>query len=142
MTVRGGCLCGSVAFEVDLPFVKFVKCHCSRCRGATGSAFATNAYVLPTAFRWLSGQDKPSVVSCQRLAEYSGMPINKILSAAGYMPDIKGAAPEEWPEFRDYARLKYGNELDEDLIIMIEDLIERKREKRNVRKKVGSHKNS
>ncbi len=55
MTVRGGCLCGSVAFEVDLPFVKFVKCHCSRCRGATGSAFATNAYVLPTAFRWLSG---------------------------------------------------------------------------------------
>jgi transcriptional regulator with XRE-family HTH domain len=95
-----------------------------------------------TVSRWLSGQDKPSVVSCQRLAEYSGMPINKILSAAGYMPDIKGAAPEEWPEFRDYARLKYGNELDEDLIIMIEDLIERKREKRNVRKKVSSYKTS
>jgi hypothetical protein len=57
MTVRGGCLCGSVEFEVDLPFTKFVKCHCSRCRGASGSAFAANAYVLPVAFRWLSGQD-------------------------------------------------------------------------------------
>src|SRR3977135_816888 len=58
MTVRGGCLCGLVEFEVDLPFTKFVKCHCSRCRRATGSAFAANAYVLPQAFRWLSGQDR------------------------------------------------------------------------------------
>jgi hypothetical protein len=57
MTVRGGCLCGFVEFEVDLPFIKFVKCHCSRCRRATGSAFAANAYVLPQAFRRLSGQD-------------------------------------------------------------------------------------
>src|ERR1700704_4781046 len=57
MTVRGACLCGLVKFEVDLPFIKFVKCHCSRCRKATGSAFAANAYVLPQAFRWLSGQD-------------------------------------------------------------------------------------
>jgi hypothetical protein len=45
-----------VQFEVDLPFTKFLKCHCSRCRKATGSAFAANAYVLPQAFRWLSGQ--------------------------------------------------------------------------------------
>jgi hypothetical protein len=52
MTVRGGCLCGLVEFEVDLPFVKFVKCHCSRCRRTTGSA--ANAYVLPQAFGWLS----------------------------------------------------------------------------------------
>jgi hypothetical protein len=58
MTVRGGCLCGLVEFEADLPFSKFVKCHCSRCRNATGSAFAANAYVLPQGFRWLSGADK------------------------------------------------------------------------------------
>ena len=31
------------------------------------------------------------------------------------------------PEFRDYARLKYSDALDEDLITMIEDLIERER---------------
>jgi hypothetical protein len=57
MRVRGGCLCQSVAFEAELPFVKFVKCHCSRCRMATGSAFAANAYVWPEAFRWTSGQE-------------------------------------------------------------------------------------
>ena len=58
MLVRGGCLCRSVAFEVQLPFGKFLRCHCSRCRGATGSAFAVNAYVLPAAFRWTRGEDK------------------------------------------------------------------------------------
>ena len=95
-----------------------------------------------TVSRWLSGQDKPSIISCQRLAEFSGKPINKVLAAAGYMPDIKGSAPQDWPEFREYARIKYGGELDEDLIIMIEDLIERKREKQSVRKQVRSRKNS
>jgi len=35
------------------------------------------------------------------------------------------------PEFREYARQKYPNELDEDLITMIEDLIERRRAKRH-----------
>jgi transcriptional regulator with XRE-family HTH domain len=88
-----------------------------------------------TVSRWLSGQDKPSIVSCQRLAEYSGIQINKILSAAGYLPDMKRTAPIEWPEFREYARIKYGNELDEDLITMIEDLIQRKREKGNASKR-------
>jgi transcriptional regulator with XRE-family HTH domain len=82
-----------------------------------------------TVSRWLSGQDKPSIVSCQRLAEFSGVQINKILAASGYLPDMKGTSPAEWPEFREYAREKYGNELDEDLITMIEDLIQRKREK-------------
>jgi len=57
MTVRGACLCQSVRFEADPPFAKFLKCHCSRCRRASGSAFAANAYVLPQAFRWILGQD-------------------------------------------------------------------------------------
>ena len=50
MTVRGGCLCEAVEFEVDLPFIKFVKCHCSRCRGASGSALAMTALSSPAAF--------------------------------------------------------------------------------------------
>jgi len=32
------------------------------------------------------------------------------------------------PEFREYARTKYGTELDEDLITMFEDLIEMRRQ--------------
>ncbi|MGA2942028.1 MAG: GFA family protein [Xanthobacteraceae bacterium] len=57
MIVRGGCLCGAVTFEARLPFAKFVTCYCSRCRKASGSAYAANAYVLPEAFRWTSGEN-------------------------------------------------------------------------------------
>jgi hypothetical protein len=57
MVVRGSCLCGAVAYEARLPLAKFVHCHCSRCRKATGSAHSTNAYVLPDAFRWMRGED-------------------------------------------------------------------------------------
>jgi len=65
-----------------------------------------------------------------KLAEYSGVPLVQVLSIVGHLPRINESAPAEWPEFREYARRKYQNELDEDVIIMIEDLIERRREKR------------
>jgi hypothetical protein len=54
---HGSCLCGGVTFAVDLPFDRFVHCHCSRCRKATGTAHASNAAVKATAFRWLQGED-------------------------------------------------------------------------------------
>ena len=56
MLVRGSCLCGAVGYEARLPFARFVNCHCSRCRKASGSAFAANAYVAPDAFRWTRGE--------------------------------------------------------------------------------------
>lgn len=56
MVARGSCLCGAIGYEADLPFGGFVYCHCSRCRKATGSALAANAYVLPDAFRWTRGE--------------------------------------------------------------------------------------
>ena len=83
-----------------------------------------------TVSRWLSGKDVPSPASCRKLAEYSGVPVEKILSIVGYLPRVAEAGPNEWPEFREYARQKYPAELDDDLITMIEDLIERRRERR------------
>ena len=80
-----------------------------------------------TVSRWLSAEDVPNIRSCRRLAEYSGVPLEKILSIAGYLPRTAETGPNEWPEFREYARHKYPKELDEDLITMIEDLIERRR---------------
>lgn len=83
-----------------------------------------------TVKRWLSGEDVPSTRSCQRLSEYSGVPLEKILSIFGHLPMVSEKGPLEWPEFREYARQKYPNELDEDLISLIEDLIERRRARR------------
>jgi transcriptional regulator with XRE-family HTH domain len=126
----------------NLPMTEFLKDLMTR-RKLLPSHLASALNIShATVSRWLSGQDKPSITSCQRLAEFSGIPINKILAAANYLPDIKGSIPEEWPEFREYAQIKYGKELDEDLITMIEDLIERRREKRNVHKRARSPKSA
>jgi len=83
-----------------------------------------------TVSRWLTGKDIPNTKSCRRLAEYSGVPLEKVLSLAGHLPVIAEKGPPDWPEFREYARQKYASELDEDLITMIEDLIERRRRKK------------
>ena len=60
MRIRGSCLCRGVSFEVALPFDRFVHCHCSRCRKATGTAHASNAVVKVGAFRWLVGAEHVS----------------------------------------------------------------------------------
>ena len=63
------------------------------------------------------------------------VPLEEILAVVGHIPSVAERKPSEWPEFREYAQHKYPDELDEDLITMIEDLIERRREKRyNARK--------
>ena len=54
---HGSCLCKGIAYEVELPFERFMYCHCSRCRKATGSPHAANGFVKPAAFRWTKGAD-------------------------------------------------------------------------------------
>ena len=45
--IRGSCLCGAAAYELDGPLVSggIVCCHCSRCRGARSAAHGTNLFV-------------------------------------------------------------------------------------------------
>ena len=61
-------------------------------------------------------------------------PLQKILAAAGHVPVVAEPALDTWPEFREYASMKYGTELDDDLITMIEGLIELRRDRRYGRK--------
>lgn len=53
----GGCLCGAVRFELHGGIENIVCCHCSRCRKAQGSAFATNGVIRESDFRFISGHD-------------------------------------------------------------------------------------
>ena len=83
-----------------------------------------------TVSRWFSGKGIPRTKSCVRLAEYSGIPLWKVLAAAGHAPMIAETAPDTWPDFREYASTKYGDVLDNDLITMIEGLIELRRNRK------------
>jgi hypothetical protein len=56
-TVRGGCLCGGVRYEADLPFSDANYCHCSRCRKHSGAEASAQARVPRERFRLLSGEE-------------------------------------------------------------------------------------
>jgi transcriptional regulator with XRE-family HTH domain len=114
----------------EVPIVTFLK-EVMRRRRRLPSQMASDLGIShATVSRWLSGEDIPSTRSCQKLAEYSGAPLEKVLSIVGHLPSVAEIGYADWPEFREYARQKYPNELDEDLITMIEDLIERRRQKK------------
>jgi hypothetical protein len=56
--VGGSCLCGDVAYAVEGPPLRFMYCHCSRCRRARSAAHASNLFYPLAAFRWLRGEDR------------------------------------------------------------------------------------
>ena len=121
----------------DITFVSFLK-EVMRRRKRLPSQLAEDLGIShATVSRWLSGDDIPNTSSCRKLADYSGVPLEKILSVVGHMPMIAEAKSAQWPEFREYAQKKYAGELDEDLITMIEDLIERRRAKKYEGKRRG-----
>jgi len=102
--------------------VRFIR-RLIRNRGINANILAAEIAVShATVSRWLSGYDVPSPQSCRKLARYSGKPVTKVMALAKYLP---GPVPEQVPDFREYAQLRYGHELDEDIIAMIEDLIAR-----------------
>ena len=55
--LEGSCLCNAVRYEIHGELGPIVMCHCSRCRKANGSAFATNASVSTSAFHLVQGQE-------------------------------------------------------------------------------------
>jgi len=54
---HGSCLCGTVKFTISNKIHDIVCCHCSLCRKAQGSAFATNGNVDANHFNFISGED-------------------------------------------------------------------------------------
>ena len=57
MTVRGGCLCGGVRYELTTPFRRANFCHCSRCRKHSGAAASAQGRVAREGFTLLSGAE-------------------------------------------------------------------------------------
>jgi len=56
---KGSCLCGAVTYEISGTIEDIVFCHCSLCRKAQGTAFATNGLVNENEF-FLHGEENLS----------------------------------------------------------------------------------
>jgi hypothetical protein len=55
--LTGGCLCGSVRYEVSEPLVSAAYCHCTRCQRRTGTAASAQARVAPGSLRVVQGEE-------------------------------------------------------------------------------------
>jgi transcriptional regulator with XRE-family HTH domain len=112
---------------VSAEFIAFLQALMRR-RGRLPSQFATDVGVSHTSVsRWLSGKEKPSFSSCVKLANYTGVPLQRVLYIVGYLTPAEETPASELPDFREYVNRKYPQELDDDLVTLIEDLIERRR---------------
>ena len=67
--IMGSCLCGAVAFEIDGRLTPIQYCHATRCRKATGAAFAAEVAAKASQLRWLRGRDLVTVYEAPLLRE-------------------------------------------------------------------------
>lgn len=59
--IRGSCLCGAVAFSVSVELTPIQLCHATRCRKATGGAYAPELLAPAASLRWLRGADRVAI---------------------------------------------------------------------------------
>jgi arginase len=57
LPLTGGCLCGSVRYELTKPFRRANHCHCSLCRRHSGTFGLTQGRVPRDGFRLLHGEE-------------------------------------------------------------------------------------
>lgn len=57
-TFTGGCLCGSVRYEIVGSVRTFLHCHCLRCRKSSGTGHASNLIIEPETAKWVAGEDQ------------------------------------------------------------------------------------
>lgn len=54
---KASCLCGKIKIEINGAISDIIHCHCSRCRKTSGSAYATNGYLLKSEFLVANGKN-------------------------------------------------------------------------------------
>lgn len=109
--VIGSCLCGRVRFEIDGPLTPLQYCHASRCRKATGAAFAAEVAADASRLRWISGRDLVAIYEAPLLREpppyrhafcrVCGSPMPVTLEGTGFVALHAGVLDGE-PETRPF----------------------------------------
>jgi hypothetical protein len=56
--VRGACLCGAIQYEIDLPTLGAVHCHCKMCRYWNGAGYTTWFAIQKDQLRITAGKDQ------------------------------------------------------------------------------------
>ncbi|AXQ30547.1 GFA family protein [Solimonas sp. K1W22B-7] len=88
--LHGSCLCGNIRYEIRGDPGPAYYCHCSRCRKAGGSAFASNAVVAAQDFVIVSGQDSLKTFSTKEGVhrDFCGNCGSPLISRRDALPDM------------------------------------------------------
>lgn len=57
-TLKGGCFCGQVRYDIDAGEYTTANCHCSMCRRTSGAPYVTWLVVPESAFRYTTREPK------------------------------------------------------------------------------------
>lgn len=88
--LTGSCLCGNIQYEIRGELGPGFYCHCSRCRKAGGSAFASNVVVAADEFVIVDGKDSLKTFSTAEGVHrvFCGNCGSPIISRRDALPDI------------------------------------------------------
>jgi hypothetical protein len=56
--LNGSCLCGAIAYTIDVPVTELRACHCRNCQKASGAGGSVNAPVPTAAFHVTRGKPR------------------------------------------------------------------------------------
>lgn len=105
-TLSGSCLCGAVTYRASGTPLRFLHCHCSRCRKATGTGHATNLILKPGSVDWQGNEDKLVRYKVPEAARFAttfcstcGSPLPRegaemVVIPAGSLDDLPELAPQ------------------------------------------------
>ncbi|WP_428097879.1 GFA family protein [Candidatus Rariloculus sp.] len=83
ITLSGRCLCGAVHYEVTGNVLRFLHCHCERCRRASGTGHASNIILNPASVEWQAGE---SVIRRFKLPEAQRFATTFCATCGGPLP--------------------------------------------------------
>lgn len=112
-TLHGSCLCGTVRYTVTGTPTRFMHCHCSRCRKATGTGHASNLFFDPGTLAMTTGADQVRAYKVPEALRFSNsfctvcgsrVPYQRQNGAATVVVVPAGSLDEE-PPIRPQARI-------------------------------------
>ena len=113
--LAGSCLCGSVAYELDVNARRFFHCHCERCRKATGGAHASNIIARLHSISWTAGEQllkRYNVPEAERFAVVfcteCGSPLPRV-SLDGKLVVVPAGSLDHEPDVEPQARIFQGS---------------------------------
>jgi hypothetical protein len=103
--IRGSCLCGAVAFEIEGRVTPIQLCHAKRCQRSTGSAFSPELAAPAERFRWLRGEENVTHYEAPLLREpppfrksfcrTCGSPLPVLQPETGFVVVLAGALDDD-----------------------------------------------